>query len=188
MRHQHSVPAVLIVATMALSACDPTALPVPVADSSDAPATAPAGSPKPRTTSPSPHTKPTHPSKKPTTSTTTTTAAGPRVVSFRIKQKPKCAEGTAVFRAKPVPLLIEWTIKGATGGALSVDDHSGTPGTYGEVGLTGTEEFFFTCAGPVGSSETHRYDIYTVGGDGEQRHKTLEVSAKVLDKGPNSPG
>jgi hypothetical protein len=97
-------------------------------------------------------------------------------------QKPKCEEGTAVFRAKAVPLIIKWKITGADSAALSVDDPTGTPGTYGPVARTGTQEFAFSCSGAVGSTETHTYAIYTVGG-GTQRHKTLKVSAKVLDKG-----
>lgn len=107
---------------------------------------------------------------------------GPRVVSFKVVQKPKCAEGTAVFRAEAVPLIIKWKITGADSAALSVDDPTGTPGTYSQVEREGTEEFTFSCGGAVGSTETHTYAIYTVGG-GTQRHKTLKVSAKVLDKG-----
>ena len=108
--------------------------------------------------------------------------AGPRIVSFRIAQRPKCAEGTAVFRAPAVPLIIEWKIAGATRGALSVDDPTHTPGTYGPVALEGTLDFEFSCAGDVGTSETHTYALYTVGG-GATRSATLTASAKVLDKG-----
>jgi hypothetical protein len=110
---------------------------------------------------------------------------GPRIVSFKVVQKPKCAEGTAVFRAEAVPLIIKWKITGADSAALSVDDPTGTPGTYGPVENEGTQEFTFSCAGEVGSTETHTYAIYTVGG-GAQRHKTLKVSAKVLDRGPGT--
>ncbi|MCO8277920.1 hypothetical protein M1L60_45845 [Actinoplanes sp. TRM 88003] len=106
-----------------------------------------------------------------------------RIVYLRIAQKPKCAEGTAVFRADPVPLIIEWKITGATGGALSVDDPTNTPGTYGPVELTGSQEFQFSCSGEVGSKETHTYALYTVGGQGPVRSKTVKVSATVLDKG-----
>jgi hypothetical protein len=107
---------------------------------------------------------------------------GPRIVSFKVVQKPKCPEGTAVFRAEAVPLIIKWKITGADSAALSVDDPTGTPGTYGPAELTGTSEFTFSCGGEVGSTETHTYAIYTVGG-GTQKHKTLKVSAKVLDRG-----
>jgi len=122
------------------------------------------------------------PSRPPASPTSTPKPQGPRVVSFTVAQKPKCEEGTAVFRAKAVPLIIKWKITGADSAALSVDDTTGTPGTYGPVARTGTEEFPFSCSGAVGSTETHTFAIYTVGG-GTQRHKTLKVSAKVLDKG-----
>src|SRR5690348_6932474 len=105
-----------------------------------------------------------------------------RIVYLRIAQKPKCAEGTAVFRADPVPLVIEWKITGATGGALSVDDPTNTPGTYGPVELKGKQEFLFSCSGEVGSKETHTYALYTVG-NGKVRSKTITASATVLDKG-----
>jgi len=124
---------------------------------------------------------PTHTSTRTPTSHQPT-PQGPRVVSFKVVQKPKCAEGTAVFRAEAVPLIIKWKITGADSAALSVDDPTGTPGTYGPVELHGTQEFAFSCSGPVGSTETHTYAIYTVGG-GAQKHKMLKVSAKVLDKG-----
>lgn len=109
------------------------------------------------------------------------TPDGPRV-QLRIARAPKCAEGTAVFRAEPVPLVLTWKITGATGGALSVDDATTTPGTYGEVDLEGSMEFRFSCSGEVGSTETHTYALYTVGG-GPQRSATVTASATVLDNG-----
>jgi len=137
--------------------------------------------PKHRST-PKPHTTKPHDAKPHTPEAQQPKAHGPRVVSFKVVQKPKCAEGTAVFRAEAVPLIIKWKITGADSAALSVDDPTGTPGTYGQVEKEGTQEFTFSCAGEVGSTETHTYAIYTVGG-GTQRHKTLKVSAKVLDRG-----
>jgi hypothetical protein len=113
---------------------------------------------------------------------TKTTSHQPKIVYFRIKQKPKCPEGTAVFRAPAVPLIIEWKITGAESGALSVDDPTHTPGTYGPTELTGTSEFTFSCGGPVGSVEKHTYALYTVGG-GPQKSKTLSATAKVMDAG-----
>jgi hypothetical protein len=128
----------------------------------------------------------TKPKTKSTTTSPTHAPSGPRIVSFKVVQKPKCAEGTAVFRAPAVPLIIKWKITGAESGALSVDDPTGTPGTYGPVALSGTQEFAFSCGGPVGSTETHTYAIYSVGG-GTRKHKTLKVSAKVLDQGKDLP-
>jgi hypothetical protein len=119
----------------------------------------------------------------PAPSTSTSSANGPKV-TFTLVQKPKCAEGTAVFRAPAVPAIIKWKITGATSAALSVDDHSHTAGTYGPEPLSGTETFDFGCNGPVGSTEKHTYAIYSVGG-GPQRSKELVVTAKVLDNGKN---
>lgn len=190
--------AVLLLGTLALTACKatgpavadatPGASPEATDVAGDAAETATPGETTPGAT---PATSK-HPSSKPAKSTGSTkstspkpsssTASGPRVVSFKVVQKPKCAEGTAVFRADPVDLIIKWRITGADSAALSVDDPTHTPGTYGPEGLEGTESFGFSCAGPVGSIETHTYAIYTVGG-GPQKSKTLKVSAKVLDKG-----
>ncbi len=128
----------------------------------------------PRTTPPT-----TKPAPKPATSA----ASGP-TVTFTLVQKPKCAEGTAVFRAPAVPAIIKWKITGATGAALSVDDHTHTAGTYGPEPLSGTETFDFGCTGPVGSTEKHTYAIYSVGG-GAQHSKTITATAKVLDNGKN---
>lgn len=120
--------------------------------------------------------------QKTTTRTTATTeaAAGPEIVYFKIAQKPKCAEGTDVYTSPAVPLVIKWKITGATSAALSVDDPTDTPGTYGSEGLTGSQEFSFSCA-EANSTETHTYVIYSVGG-GTQKHKKLTVSVKVPEK------
>lgn len=120
-----------------------------------------------------------------TVSPTPSKHARPRISYLRVAQRPKCAEGTAVFRAEPVPLVLEWKITGATGGALSVDDPSGTPGTYGPVDLEGSMEFSFACTGEVGTTEKHTYALYTVGG-GPVRSMTVTASATVLDKGPGT--
>jgi hypothetical protein len=196
---RHLSAAVLLVGALTLAGCKVTGTEAAPAGSATAEPTVtatedsgtgsettePTSSPSPSKTTHTTTTKTTNPTKKPTLSTSMST--GPRVVSFTIVQKPKCAEGTAVFRADPVPLIIGWKITGADSAALSVDDPTHTPGTYGPEGLSGTEEFTFTCAGAVGTVETHTYAIYTVGG-GAQKSKTIKASAKVLDKGPNSPG
>ena len=193
--------AVLLLGTLALTACKASG---PVAagttpGSSDAPSdataeptsdapTPDAATPAETTTPGSTSTSSKHPSPTPAKSTRSSSSSsspapsGPRIVSFKVVQKPKCAEGTAVFRADPVDLIIKWKITGADSAALSVDDPTHTPGTYGPEALSGTESFGFSCAGPTGSIETHTYAIYTVGG-GPQKSKTLKVSAKVLDKG-----
>jgi hypothetical protein len=90
-----------------------------------------------------------------------------------VKQKPECDPA--------VPLIIEWKISGATSGALSVDDPTHTPGTYGPVELKGSSEFPFSCGGAAGTTEKHTYALYTVGG-GTQKSKTITVTAEVPDK------
>jgi hypothetical protein len=125
---------------------------------------------------------PTHTTATTQATTTAKTVSGPEIAYFYVAQKPRCAEGTNVYQNPAVPLIIKWKIKHATSGALSVDDPTHTPGTYGPVGLSGSQDFTFSCGGAVGTVETHTYAIYSVGG-GSQRSRTLTVSTKVLDKG-----
>jgi hypothetical protein len=179
---------VTLLAAVTLAGCataSPVAAPSAPApdDSTPTHSPAPAHSSTPTHASAPTHSAPTHShSTRTHSSAAPSTPAGPRIVSFRIAQRPKCAEGTAVFRAPAVPLIIEWKITGATRGALSVDDPTHTPGTYGPVTLQGSQDFTFSCAGDVGATETHTYALYTVGG-GPMRSATLTVSAKILDKG-----
>jgi hypothetical protein len=119
---------------------------------------------------------------RPTATATKSADSGPTIVSFKLVQKPKCPEGTAVFRAPAVPAIIKWKITGADSAALSVDDPTHTPGTYGPEPLSGTEEFQFSCAGAVGSVEKHTYAIWALGG-GKQRSKTITATATILDNG-----
>lgn len=103
-----------------------------------------------------------------------TTPSGPRIVYFRIKQQVKCPRGNDPGQ----PLILEWH---ATGGvtkmALSVDN-PGLVGGYATYdGPDGSQTFTnFGCAPPAGTTETHIYTIYTVGG-GAQKSKTLTISA-----------
>ena len=152
--------------------------PGPEADDRHTTAPAPRPAATRRPTPPKPHTPRPHPSA----TVDTATGHGPSIVSFRVTQKPKCPEGTAVFRSENVPVIISWKLSGATGAALSVDAPDGEAGTYGTYASEGTETFRFSCAGEVGSTETHTYAVYTVGG-GEQRSKTLTVSATILNQG-----
>ncbi|GAA1040663.1 hypothetical protein GCM10009557_62560 [Virgisporangium ochraceum] len=107
---------------------------------------------------------------------------GAQIVSFEIVQQPRCASGTTAYETPAVPLKIKWKVTGATGVALSVDDPHRV-GSYGTYGPEETMEFTFSCGGAVGSTETHKYTIYTTGGSGEPKSKTLTVSTKVLEKG-----
>ncbi|MEU4242624.1 hypothetical protein [Actinoplanes sp. NPDC026619] len=145
------------------------------ADSSSDGATTTATPKSSRTTTSPAKSKTTQPAPK------KSTASGP-TISFQLVQKPKCPEGTAVFRAPAVPAIIKWKITGADSAALSVDDPTNTPGTYGPEPLSGTETFQFTCAGDVGTVEKHTYAIWSVGG-GTQHKKTIIATAKILDNG-----
>ena len=109
-------------------------------------------------------------------------SGGTQIVYFRVKQQPKCEEGTNVYHSPAVPAIIEWKVTGATKVALSVDNPNlvGAYQTYD--GTQGSETFTFSCGGTVGSIETHQYTINTVGGPGKQK-MTISVSAKVLEKG-----
>src|SRR5260221_10869417 len=60
-----------------------------------------------------------------------TPAKKPRIVYFKVVQKPKCPEGTAVKRADAVPVIISWKVTGAKGVALSVDNPNQV-GSYGD--------------------------------------------------------
>jgi hypothetical protein len=100
-------------------------------------------------------------------------AAGPQIVYFRVQQQPRC--DTA---GNHTPAIVRWKLSGATGAALSVDN-PGVVGSYRSyTGTTGTETLNFSCGGGPGSTETHVYTLYTVGG-GQQRSRTIKVSATV---------
>jgi hypothetical protein len=98
--------------------------------------------------------------------------AGPRIDYFRLRQKPACtAHG-------PVSAIVEWSMTGVTGAALSVDN-PGLVGSYRSyTGTTGSEELFFSCGGAPGTTESHVYTIYTVGG-GPRRSVTINAKATV---------
>ncbi|MER7278477.1 hypothetical protein ABT369_28955 [Dactylosporangium sp. NPDC000244] len=104
-----------------------------------------------------------------------------KIVEFKIVQQPKCPEGTAVYRADAVPVIIKWKVTGATGIGLSVDNPD-LPGSYGNYPASGTETFTFSCGGPVGSVETHTYTITTTGGK-QTKKAQVKASAKVMDTG-----
>jgi hypothetical protein len=162
-------------ATSALSAANPATTTKPSAPASVTVVVASA------TAAPTAHTTP------PTSTTPSATTSGPRIVSFKITQQPKCPEGTAVFRAPAVPARIAWKVTGAGGVALSVDNPN-LVGAYGNYETEGSLEFTFSCGGPVGSTETHTYTINTFGGPGPHQRAQLTASAKVLDAGLGSAG
>ncbi|GGQ76982.1 hypothetical protein [Couchioplanes azureus] len=105
--------------------------------------------------------------------------AGPQIVYFRVQQQPRC--DTA---GNHTPATVQWKLSGATGAALSVDN-PGVVGSYRSyTGTTGTETLNFSCGGGPGSTETHVYTLYTVGG-GKQRSQTINVSATVPGAPPS---
>ena len=117
------------------------------------------------------------------TGNTMPATTGPRIVYFKLVQKPTCPEGEDVVRSPGSPAIIEWKVTGAHAVALSVDNPGrvGAYGTYRQ--LTERLEFPFSCGGEVNSTETHTYTIYTVSGDGKRKHRTITASAKVIDHG-----
>ncbi len=127
MKTQMTVLALAATTLGALAACNPdttTSSPAPTATKSLA-----VGATRPAAPLTLPSIQPTvsHSATAPTKSSPTPSAkkttsappAGARIVSFKLAQKPKCAEGTAVFRAAAVPAIIKWKITGATSAALS---------------------------------------------------------------------
>ncbi|MFG2045562.1 hypothetical protein [Dactylosporangium sp. NPDC048998] len=120
-------------------------------------------------------------SLKPTPTKQSKSKGDTKIVEFKIVQQPKCPEGTAVYRADAVPVIIKWKVNGATGVGLSVDNPE-LPASYGNYPASGTETFTFSCGGPVGSVETHTYSITTTGGKQTKRAQ-VKASAKVMDTG-----
>ncbi|GIG88894.1 hypothetical protein [Plantactinospora endophytica] len=101
--------------------------------------------------------------------------AGPTIVSYRIKQKPQCDQGTNVNRVPGLPVVLEWKVTGADKVTISVDG----PGIYDTYPAVGTATINFPCGdGQPGAYVKHTYELRTVGG-GEVRSKTLSASALV---------
>lgn len=87
-----------------------------------------------------------------------------------------CVQDTT---APPMPKLV-WKVSNATGVAISVDDPSGV-GSYGTYPVTaGSQDMpLIGCTGARGSTITHRYDLYTVGGAGAPAHQTITVTITI---------
>jgi len=102
--------------------------------------------------------------------------SGPRIVYFKIKQKPQCPQGTNVNPIPGVPVTIEWKVERAHQVDLSVDG----PGRYSTYGTEGTETLSFGCSGDPGTTVTHTYTIKTIGG-GQPVSKTITASAVVYE-------
>lgn len=101
-----------------------------------------------------------------------------RIESFRVVTAPVCpVTGTpdAPFTTPGNGVTIAWTVTGADGAAISVDD----PGRYGAYGssypASGRLELSFSCT-PSGTT-THTYTVWPAGAEGVSQ--TLTVSARA---------
>lgn len=133
------------------------------------------------TLSPSPDATRETPRRTETTKTTTTTRppqdTGPRIVWFRIKQRPQCPQGTSEYPVEGTPVIVEWKVTGADKVTISVDG----PGIYGTYPTEGSETFAFSCGdGDPGETVKHTYLLKTVGG-GSVKSKQLTASAEVYE-------
>jgi hypothetical protein len=105
-------------------------------------------------------------------------APGPTIASFRVVSQPTCpVEGTpdAPFSSPGTPVTIAWSVTGADGAAIAVDN----PGLYGAYGrsypATGQLELPFGCDGS--GTTTHTFTVWPAGAEGTS--KTITVSARA---------
>jgi hypothetical protein len=104
-------------------------------------------------------------------------APAAKITSFRVVSQPACAvRGTpdAPFSSPGKGVTIAWTVTGAKGAAIAVDN----PDVYGAYGsaypASGQLELPFTCSGP--GTTTHTFTVWPAGAKGVS--KTLTVSAR----------
>jgi hypothetical protein len=119
------------------------------------------------------------------TGTHTTKPAGPKIVTFDVKQKAICpvvGGGTAApYMADGQDLILEWTVPGATKVALSLDDknwfknnHTGSIGS--DYPPSGSLTVPFACDEAQQPFTVHTYTLDAVNGTAE---KTISVSART---------
>lgn len=103
-------------------------------------------------------------------------APSPKITSFRVVKQPTCpVHGTpdAPFSAPGTPVEIAWTVTGAKGAAIAVDN-PGTYGAYGsDYGASGKLSLSFPC--DDGGTTTHSYTVWPAGAHDVSR--TITVSA-----------
>lgn len=117
-----------------------------------------------------------HPAPKPSP-TAKAAADGPRIVHFRVRQKPSCPAGTNVNPIAGTPVVLEWQATNVDKVALSVDG----PGIYADsYAPTGSETLNFPCEGAGGDTQKHTYQLTVSNAHGKQT-RTLTVSARVND-------
>jgi hypothetical protein len=103
-------------------------------------------------------------------------APTPKITSFRVVQQPSCpVHGTpdAPFAKPGSDVVIAWSVSGAKGAAIAVDD----PGTYGAYGsdypASGKLSLPFGCDSQA--TTTHRYTVWPAGAKNVSR--TISASA-----------
>jgi hypothetical protein len=104
-------------------------------------------------------------------------APAPAIASFRVVSQPTCpVRGTAdaPFSSPGTPVTIAWSVTGADGAAIAVDN----PGRYGAYGTSypakGQLELPFGCN--ESGTTTHAFTVWPEGAEGTS--KTLTVSAR----------
>ena len=129
---------------------------------------------------------PTTVTSTPPTGATKTTKSGARILTFDVKQKPSCpviASSDSPFGAPGQDVILEWSVTGATGIALSIDNPDyydmNHMGSYGSYGPTGEVDISFPCDQAQQPNTTHQYTLNTVGGTGPSVSMTLKVSAQT---------
>ncbi|MGN9908167.1 hypothetical protein ACTMTJ_11535 [Phytohabitans sp. LJ34] len=133
------------------------------------------------TPSPSPDATRETPTDTETTRAPTTTRPpqnqGPRIVVFRVKQKPQCPQGSSEYPVEGTPVILEWKVTGTDKVTISVDG----PGIYGTYPAEGSETFTFSCGGhDPGETVRHTYLLKTVGG-GSVKSKQLSATAEAYE-------
>lgn len=100
----------------------------------------------------------------------------PRITSFRVVQQPTCpVHGTpdAPFSKPGTDIVIAWSVTGAKGAAIAVDN----PGVYGAYGsdypVSGKLSLPFGC--DSGGTTTHSYTVWPAGAHNVSR--TITASA-----------
>ncbi|HEY0813905.1 MAG TPA: hypothetical protein VGE11_11560 [Pseudonocardia sp.] len=102
-------------------------------------------------------------------------APAPKITKFVISKQPSCpVHGTtdAPFSAPGNDVEISWTVTGASGAAIAVDD-PGTYAAYGTYGTSGSLTLPFGCTD--GKTTTHSYTVWPAGA--KNVSKTISASA-----------
>lgn len=115
--------------------------------------------------------------KKTTTTTRPPQDNGPKIVYFRVKQRPQCPQGTSEYPVEGTPVIVEWKVTGAHEVTISIDG----PGIYDTYPTEGQAEFNFPCGGAApGETVKHTYLLKTVGG-GATRSKQITATAEAYE-------